>query len=155
VSRRALGLAALAALGVAAAVVIAFELRAGALDYGERVERDPCTARVDLPGEGFDATLQRIVLDGLDGAACELGSTREELVLSFDADLAGDVRRDRESLERAVRSGLLEAVDRAEERGEVGRIQALILREAVRRAPIDWLLDESGLSLGDVLEGLG
>ena len=37
-------------------------------------------------GEGLDATVQRIALDGLNGAACELGVTREDLVLSLDPD---------------------------------------------------------------------
>ena len=68
-SRRWQGLLALAALGLAAVVLIAVELANGALDYGESNVADPCVQREPYPGEGFEATIQRIVLDGLDGAA--------------------------------------------------------------------------------------
>jgi hypothetical protein len=153
VSRRWQGLLALAALGVAAAVLIAVELANGALDYGESTIADPCEPRAPFPGEGFEATIQRIVLDGLDGAACELNTTREELVLSVDPELGRDVEWDRETLERAVRSGLLESIDDAEERESIGGLQAGIMREVVERAPIDWLI-QGGSTLADLFGGL-
>jgi hypothetical protein len=153
VSRRRQGLLALAALGVAAAVLIAVELANGALDYGESTIAEPCEPREPFPGEGFEATIQRIVLDGLDGAACELNTTREELVLSVDPELGRDVEWDEETLERAVRSGLLEAIEDAEERGGIGELEARLLREVVERAPLDWLI-QGGSSLADILGGL-
>jgi hypothetical protein len=153
VSRRRQGLLALAALGVAAAVLIAIELANGALDYGESTIAEPCEPREPFPGEGFEATIQRIVLDGLDGAACELNTTREELVLSVDPELGRDVEWDEETLERAVRSGLLEAIEDAEERGGIGELEARVLREVVERAPLDWLI-QGGSSLADILGGL-
>jgi hypothetical protein len=152
-TRRAQGLLALAALGVAAAVLIAIELASGALDYGESKVDDPCVPRATFPGEGFEATIQRIVLDGLDGAACELNTTREELVLSIDPELGRDVAWDRETLERAVRAGLLESIDDAEERDSIGGLEARIMREVVERAPLDWLI-EGGSSLADLLGGI-
>jgi hypothetical protein len=141
VTPRHRGYAVLVALAVAAAALITFELAAGALGFGERLARDPCTARPGVPGRGVDPTLQRIVLDGLDGAACKLGTTREELVLSFDEDSRADVPWTREALEDALRAGLLEAIDRAEERGGIGSLEARLLEEVVRRAPIEWLID--------------
>jgi hypothetical protein len=153
VSRRWQGLLALAALGVAAAVLIAIELANGALDYGESTIADPCEPREPFPGEGFEATIQRIVLDGLDGAACELNTTREELVLSLDPELGRDVEWDRETLERAVRSGLLEAIDDAEARDGIGGLEARIMREVVERAPLDWLI-QGGSSLLDLFGGI-
>jgi hypothetical protein len=153
VSRRLQGLVALAALGVAASVLIAVELANGALDYGELDVADPCEPRETFPGEGFEATVQRIVLDGLDGAACELNTTREELVLSVDPDLGRDVEWDRETLERAVRSGLLKAIDDAEERDSIGGLEARLLRAVVERAPLDWLI-QGGSSLADLLGGI-
>ena len=150
-SRRAQGLLALGALGLAAAVLIAVELANGALSYGESKVADPCTQRETFPGEGYEATIQRIVLDGLDGAACELGTTREELVLSADPELGRDVEWDRETLERAVRSGLLEAIADAEARGGIGGLEATLLREVVERAPLDWLI-QGGSSLADLFE---
>jgi hypothetical protein len=152
-TRRMQGLLALAALGVAAAVLIAIELANGALDYGESKVADPCVPRATFPGEGFEATIQRIVLDGLDGAACELNTTREELVLSIDPELGRDVEWDRETLERAVRAGLLEAIADAEARDSIGGLEARIMREVVERAPLDWLI-EGGSSLADILGGI-
>lgn len=152
-SRRAQGLLALGLLGLAAAVLIGIELAKGALTYGESKVADPCEQREAFPGEGLQASLQRIVLDGLDGAACELNTTREELVLSIDPELGRDVEWDRDTLERAVRSGLLEAIDDAEARGSIGGLEARIMREVVERAPLDWLI-QGGSSLADLFGGL-
>ena len=152
-SRRWQGLLALSALGLAAAVLIVIELANGALDYGESKVADPCVPRATFPGEGFQDTIQRIVLDGLDGAACELNTTREELVLSLDPDLGRNVDWDRETLERAVRAGLLESIADAEARDSIGGLAARLLREVVERAPLDWLI-QGGSSLADLLGGI-
>ena len=74
-----------AALGLVALGLLGAELAAGARDVGEFVAEDPCTAPPDpYPGDGLDASIQRIALSTLNGAACELGTTRERLVLSLD-----------------------------------------------------------------------
>jgi hypothetical protein len=152
-SRRWQGLLALGTLGLAAAVLIAIELANGALTYGESTVADPCEQREQFPGEDFQASVQRIVLDGLDGAACELNTTREELVLSVDPELGRKVEWDRDTLERAVRSGLLESIDDAEERGSIGGLEARIMGEVVERAPLDWLI-QGGSALSDLFGGL-
>ncbi|HWB56929.1 MAG TPA: hypothetical protein VG479_08350 [Gaiellaceae bacterium] len=152
-SRRAQGLVGLAVLAAAAVVLIAVELSQGASSFGESKAADPCADRAPYPGSGFDATVQRIVLDGLDGAACELGTTREELVLAFDPALGADVQWDKETIERAVRSGLDEAIDDAEARGDIPGLAATLLREVVARAPIDWLI-EGGAGIGGFLDEL-
>ena len=153
-TRRAQGLVGLAALGVAALTLIAVELAQGARDYGELAVEDPCTATVSVSGEGLDATAQRILLDGLNGAACELGTTREDLVLSFEPELGADIPWDRETIERAVRSGLLRSLDEAEDRGSIGGIPATILRQVIERAPLD-LLIRGGGELADLLRRAG
>lgn len=142
-SGRRKGWVALALLGLAAVAFLAIELARGGLSYGESTAANPCEARAPYPGEGFDATLQRVVLDGLDAAACKLGTTREELVLSFDPSFRVDIRWDRATVERAVRAGLLGAVNHAEERGSLGGLEAALLREVIRRAPIEPLLEGS------------
>ncbi len=152
-SRGRQGLLVLGVLGLAAALLIAIELKNGALDYGESKVADPCLEREAFPGDGFDATLQRIVLDGLDGAACELDTTREELVLSIDPSVNRDVEWDRETLERAIRSGLDESIDDAEARDSIGSFEAGALRAIVDRAPLDWLIN-GGSSLADLLGGI-
>ena len=74
-------------------------------------------------------------------------------MLSIDPELGRDVEWDRETLERAVRSGLLESIDEAEARGSIGGIAAGLMREVVERAPLDWLI-QGGSSLADLFGGL-
>jgi hypothetical protein len=147
VSRRA-ATAALLALALGAVALVGVELANGAADAGALAVADPCEPRPAYPGQGMDATVQRIVLDGLDGAACELGTTREELVLSL-APGEGAGGWDDRTIEQAVRAGLLEAIDDAEQRGSLGAIVALALREIVERAPVGWLVD-GAQGLGDL-----
>jgi len=129
------------ALFVGAVVLFGVELARGAMDAGALAVQDPCEPREEFPGEGLDATLQRIVLDGLDGAACELGTTREELVLSLAPASGVEIAWDDETIEEAVRAGLLEAISDAEERGSLNALVAVVLREVVERAPVQWLVD--------------
>lgn len=140
-SRRTTAISVLVALFAGAALLIALEFANGAADAGSLAVRDPCAARPAFPGQGLDATLQRIVLDGLDGAACELGTSREELVLSLSPASKADIRWDDETIERAMRAGLLGAIDDAQQRGSLGGIVAALLRQLVERAPVQWLID--------------
>lgn len=135
-------LAVLTALFVGAGVLIGVELANGAADAGALAVADPCVERPAYAGEGLDAVLQRIVLDGLDGAACELDTTREELVLSLGTSSApGEVPWDDATIEQALRAGLLEAIADAEARGSLNAVAALLLRELVERGPVQWLVD--------------
>jgi hypothetical protein len=132
----------LVGLLLAATSLIVVEIADGAVDAGGLAVRDPCEPRPPFPGQGLDATLQRIVLDGLDGAACELDASREELVLSLAPRPGAEpIRWDDETIESAVRAGLLGAIDDAEQRGSLNAIIATILREVVERAPVQWLID--------------
>ncbi len=141
-SRRQVAIAVLLALMVGAIGLITIELANGAADAGALAVQDPCEPRSAYPGEGLDAVLQRIVLDGLDGAACELGTTREELVLSLAPGSGVEpIPWDDETIETAIRAGLLEAIDDAEQRGSVNGIVAALLRQVVQRAPVQWLID--------------
>jgi len=141
-SPRRLALGALVVLSLGAGTLIGVELAAGALDAGALAVEDPCGRRAPYPGEGLDAVLQRIVLDGLDGAACELGTTREGLVLSLaPSSNAEAIPWDDATIERAIRAGLLEAIDDAEGRGSLNAFAAFLLRQAVEHGPIQWLVD--------------
>lgn len=131
----------LVALFVGALALVGIEFVNGAADAGALAVRDPCEPRSAFPGQGLDATLQRLVLDGLDGAACELGATREELVLSLSPRSKPDIGWDDEAIERALRAGLLGAIDDAEQRGSLNAILAALLRQLVERAPVQWLID--------------
>jgi len=71
-------------------------------------------------GGGIDGVIQRIVLDGLDGAACRLETSREELVLSLRSGTGVRLSQaDRSTAEAAIRAGLLRSVDEANRRGDI------------------------------------
>jgi hypothetical protein len=136
-----------AGLLVAAVVFLAVELGMGAWSFGQVKRVDPCTATTPSLGSGFDAALQRIILDGLNGAACRLHTTREELVAALGE---GSSRWSDEQIQQAVRQGLVHAVDKAEDRGDIPGILAPLLREAAKHAPIKFLVENGG-SISDLL----
>ena len=109
--RRTRAVTVLAALLLAAAALPAVELVAGATRFGTGKLANPCHART-FGGGGLDGVIQQTVLDGLDGAACRLGTTREALVLSLGSAGSLPPRRwDRHTIDVAVRSGMLAAVN--------------------------------------------
>jgi len=141
--KRPVAIAVVALLCAATAALVVIERSSGGTDYAARQVTSPCTATSDpFPGDGLDATLQRIVLSGLNGAACELGTTREALVLSL-APNSGftDVDWDELTAERALRQGFERSIDDAEDRGSLPGWGASILRAVVARTPIDWLFN--------------
>jgi hypothetical protein len=137
----------LAALLVSAVALFGVELGRGALSEPSPKLADPCHPRAGRSG-GIDATIQRIVLDGLDGAACRLHTTREQLVLSLEGNAPR--RWDEHTIEVALRAGLLRAVDDAERRGDLPGFLAPILRRLVESAPLDTLI-RGGIRLRDLL----
>jgi hypothetical protein len=138
----------LVALLLAGVILVAVELGMGAIDTGPTVA-NPCQPRTPFPGSGIDAAIQRIVLNGLDGAACRLRTTREGLILSLRSS-GGGVHFDKHATEVAVRAGLLRAVDEAERRGDIPGFVAPIARRIIRSTPIDKLV-QGGFSLSDLL----
>jgi hypothetical protein len=139
----------LAALLVSGLALAGVELGKGALHEPPPKLADPCVPRDGRTG-GIDATVQRIVLDGLDGAACRLHTTREELVLSLAPEAGVHRRWDAHTIEVAIRAGLLRSIDEAQRRGDIPDFVAPLLRDVVRHAPIDRLV-RGGISLRDLL----
>jgi len=135
----------LAVLLVAAVALVAAELVVGATHESVKVA-NPCGHRAPFPGNGIDATIQRVVLQGLDHAACRLHTTREELVLSLD----GKGRWNADTIEVAVRAGLVQAVDDAGQRGDIPGFLVPLVRAAVERAPLAALV-KGGLNLRDLI----
>lgn len=133
----------LGAILVLALALIAAEIALGAFSFGRVKLADPCTSRPAFSGGGLDGAVQRFALSGLNGAACELGTTREELVLSF-VPAAGtrQVRWDQATIRRALRHGFDRAAKDAAGRGVVGRTLSFLLREIVAD-PIAWLLGQT------------
>ena len=134
----------LAVLLAAAATLLVVELSLGAVGFGKTELADPCTSKPAFEGGGLDGEVQRFALSGLNGAACKLGTTREELVLSF-VPAAGTkrVRWNRDTIEDALRAGFDQAFDDLEGRGIAGYVIGHVL-EVIVGAPLDFFLDVSG-----------
>ena len=131
-------------LAIVLAAAVAFlivEISLGAFHFGTPKLADPCTTKPAFKGGGIDGEVQRFVLSGLNGAACRLHTTREELVLSF-VPAAGtkSVRWDHATIEAALRAGFHQAVKDTEDRGVAGYIVGQIL-DVVIGAPLDYFLD--------------
>ena len=95
---------------------------------------------------GVQRIAEQIVLSTLDGVACEVGSTREELVLALPstqsrAAFARSHGLDAAGLDRVTRSGLDRAISDAEHAGALAGWQAALLRQAAQHVPLDTLLD--------------
>jgi len=119
---------------------------AGGTEMGSIEVADPCLAPPDTyEGSGFDAAVQRLALSGLNGAACELGVSREELILSFEPRSGVELEWDRDTIDDAIKSGVQRAIDDADERGSLPAWIAGPLRGLVGRMPVSWFLGVLGI----------
>ena len=144
--RRRGAMVVVAALAAAAVALLAVELGMGAIGFGEADLANPCTTKPHLSEGGFfgsiDAAVQRFALSGLNGAACSLHASREELVLSFTPALGTKkVRWTKSTIRKALRGGLDRAAHDTAGNGIFGNVLAFVLREAVAD-PIAFLLGE-------------
>jgi hypothetical protein len=89
--------------------VMGVQVANGGGDFVPVRSADPCAPRdvTAVSARQIDALGERLVLLGLDGAACHLGITREQLVINLA--LSTDVP---DPVIDALRTGLLGAVDR-------------------------------------------
>jgi hypothetical protein len=130
----------LAAFGVAAVALIALELALGATSYGQPRLADPCSASAGPSGGGINGTVERFARATLDGAACELHTTREELVLSF-VPSAGTkrIQWSQQTIDRALKAGLDRAAHNLAGNGIVGGALALGLTHLIAPS-IEWFI---------------
>ncbi len=149
--------AVVAALVVSLALVAAY-LALGGASYAPAQVADPCAQRDWRDPSGLTEVAEQIALSALDGAACELGTTREEVVLAFESrsELERFARAhgiEDDELEELVRTGLVRAVDDAERADALGGTTADLMRTLVRRIPFEALLDLPGFlpALGSIL----
>ena len=134
------GTLALAVLGAAAAALIALELALGALSFGQPHLADPCTSKPAFSGGGLDGATQRFALETLAGAACQLHTTREELVLSFVPNAGTErIHWDQATIDAALKAGLDRAAEDTAGTGFAGQALAYALRELVAPS-IAWFL---------------
>jgi hypothetical protein len=130
----------------ASVALVAVYLALGGASYTPAAVADPCAPREWRNPGGFEEVAEQIVLSGLDGAACELGVSREETVLAFESrDSLREFARDQgvtdEELERIVRAALVRAIDDADDADALNSTVAGILRSLARRVPVDELLE--------------
>ena len=144
----------LVALGLVAAVVVPY-LALGGGSFEPTPVADPCEAREQADADGVGETIERVALKAVDGVACKLGVSREDLVLALrseDAFAAFSIKHgiDRTEAERAIHDGLVSAVDEAEQDGTLPGLIAPLVRKAAESVS-PWLLLETLERLGSFL----
>lgn len=146
----------LVAIGLVAIVVVPY-LALGGGRFEPTPVADACDRRDRPKAEGLGETLERIALAAVDGVACELGVSREDLVLSLrseDALMAFSREQgiERGELEQAITDGLVRAVDDAADAGDLPSFVAPLVRRAAESVP-PWLILETLERLGSFLPG--
>ncbi len=139
----------LAALVLGAAILVVVELANGATGSVSPAIARPCQPRPPFTGGGLTGVVQRVVLEGLDGAACKLGTTREELVLSLSPSTTSR-RWDRKTIEVAIRAGLNDAIDAERRQGNIPSFLVPTLHRLVEETPFDKLI-RGGVALGNLI----
>jgi hypothetical protein len=137
---------ALVASVVASALLIGVYLALGGASYAPAKVADPCAPRDWSEPAGLAEVGEQIVLSALDGAACELGVSREDVVLAFeDEDTLEAFARERglseNELEGLARTGLSRAIADAERAGALSPRLARVIRRATDEIPAGLLLD--------------
>lgn len=132
---------AVAAAAVAAALLVGAYLALGGGGYDVAAPPDPCERSAAGGREGIAGAAERVGLNALNGAACELGVSRERLVLMLSGEVEPPDGLTEERRADAFRSGLRKAVDEEERAGRLGGAEAFLLRGAIDIAPVDALLE--------------
>jgi hypothetical protein len=131
---------------LAALLLVGVYLAAGGSSYTPEKTQDPCQPRPWRDPQGLQEIAEQFSLSALDGAACQLGVSRETLARA----LATPEARERFSkrygiddakLAKAIRAGLLRAVDDAEEAGALSPFLAGPLRSTVEQIPLDQAIE--------------
>lgn len=132
-------------IGVLVAAIVASLLLVGAYvaaggPVGPDKAADPCDPRPWTDPQNLEEAAQQFALSAADGAACELGVSREELTRAIPDDQTRQDFMDEHGfsdadLEEALRAGLNRAVDDAENAGAIGGLAAVGLRAAIRVMP--------------------
>ncbi len=145
----------LVAAAVAAAIgLVAVYVALGGGDYEPTAVADPCEQRDWREPSGIEESAQQFGLSALDGAACELGVSREILAAALATEssrerFATEYEIEDAELEAAVRAGVVRAIDDAEQAGALNPIVADGLRLVGARIPVD-----EGIALIEDASGL-
>jgi hypothetical protein len=146
---------------VAALVLVGVYLAAGGASYTPEQVQDPCKPRPWSDPQGLGEIANQFTTSALDGAACQLGVSREALARALATPEARDrfAKRygiDDAELARAIRAGLLRAIDDAEEAGALSPLLAGPARRTVENIPLDQAIElvRDGRSLLGSVQGI-
>jgi hypothetical protein len=139
----------------AVVAVLGIYLALGGASYEPARVADPCEPREWRDPGSLQAVLEQVALSALDGAACDLGVAREDIVLAVrDEEALDEFTREhgisREDAERAVQEGLERAVDDAEEAGSLSGVVASLVANAIETLP-PWLVLDALAGIRDFL----
>jgi hypothetical protein len=131
---------------VSALLLVGIYLAAGGASYTPEKTQDPCEHRAWRNPEGLQQIAEQFTLSALDGAACQLGVSRETLAQGLATPESRERFTERydisdAKLAKAVRAGLLRAVDDAEEAGALSPFLADPLRETLRSIPLNQAIE--------------
>jgi hypothetical protein len=157
------GWALIAGSVVASVLLVGAYLAAGGSSYEPEQVQDPCKPRPWTDPQGLSQLANQFTISALDGAACQLGVSREALARALATPEGRERFSERygiddEKLARAVRAGLVRAVDDAEEAGALSPLLAVPLRQTLQQIPLEQaieILDDAESFLGDVEGFLG
>ena len=140
---------------VAVAVVISSYLALGGASYEPAPVADPCVSREWRNPDDLQTTLEQVALSALDGAACTLGVSREDLVLAVRDEASLDAFAEKHGISRAdaeeaIQRGLDRAIDEAEDAGALSGFVASFARRLTETLQ-PWRLLETLEKLGDLL----
>jgi hypothetical protein len=144
----------LVAVGLVAAVVVPY-LALGGASFKPTPVADPCEARGGRDSTGVDEVIEQIALSAVDGVACKLGVSREDLVLALRNEdafttFANEHGIARADAEQATRDGLVQAVDNAQQAGALSGFLGPIVRRAAETVP-PWLILDALERVGSFL----
>jgi hypothetical protein len=131
---------------LASLLLVGSYLAAGGASYEPLKSQDPCKPRTWRDPQGLQQLAEQFTLSALDGAACQLGVSRETLARALASDQARErfAKRygiDDEKLAKAIRAGLVRAVDDAEEAGALSPFLALPLRGTLENIPLEQAIE--------------
>jgi hypothetical protein len=127
---------------VSSLVLIGAYLAAGGSSYAPEKTQDPCKHRAWTDPQSLGEIANQFSISALDGAACQLGVSRETLARALASPEARARFSERygiddQKLARAIRAGLVRAVEDAEDAGALSPLLGGPLRATVEEIPLD------------------
>lgn len=131
---------------VASLALVGVYLAAGGSSYTPEKTQNPCKHRAWTNPQSLGQIANQFSISALDGAACELGVSRETLARALTSEenrerFANRYGIDDAKLAEAIRAGLVRAVDDAENAGALSPLIAGPLRGTVENIPLDQAIE--------------